>query len=219
MSNLKRVRPTDWPAIRDTTNCLPEVVVGEKRFVFLLDFEEDVYSLIWRQFDGDVRQAGPLRVRTTADRSLVGKELCLAIQEDFAPVAVVVRHGDDEATVEFRGEAWQDRLAQHIQPGCVLRLLAVEETKNGKQRIKSIENTLLILNNVGRRMTARVESNKSDPFHTSGATAGFFVMKVATQQGSLQIRLVDAQFRLQGNGNQEDPARRRVARYMWALMG
>ncbi|HWB12173.1 MAG TPA: hypothetical protein VG826_23300 [Pirellulales bacterium] len=182
----------DWNVSPDE---LQDAGIDGKLFVFELGFEEGKYRVAWRQIDGDVQQVGPPGVRTTVDRPWLAKSICLAVKEDFAPVALV-KPGIDPATVrmEFRGSQTKgaERLATWLADDCVLQPFWVVRQREKTTRV-AIPNTVLCMSHADGPAKARVVSNRSQPWQQSARVVGFQAIRVRTVTGRIRLRLVDAE--------------------------
>lgn len=171
--------------------------IDEKLFVFDVDYQDGGYWISGRQLDGDVHYVGPVRTRTTVDRPWLAKALCLAVKDDFSPVAVV-KPGADPArvTVEFRGSrtAGSDRLASLLGDGCVLQPFSVERKRERLVR-EPVAATILRMSGKGVTM-ARVESNLKQPWKQGASVCGFQAIRLrTTSQGRVRLQLLDAKTR------------------------
>jgi tetratricopeptide (TPR) repeat protein len=173
---------------------LDENHVHDKLLLATIDFDAGLYRVEWRQLDGDVQQLGPLRSRTTPDRQWLGKALCLAIKEDFAPVALVLpRPGSAAVELEFRAAGLGRRLAELLVDGCVLQPYWVIRQGGGALVRVPIPYTVLRIEPGARITKATVVSSLPDPWKRTARVAGFQAIKLTTCSGRFRLRLIDAE--------------------------
>ncbi len=169
------------------------VPIAEKLFLGTIDFEAGQYRLAWRQIDGEMQRVGPLRGRATPDRQWLAKAVCLAVRDDFAPVAVVEPAGTDAARLEFRGAGRGTRLASLLAEGCVLQPYWVIRRQGGALSRTPIPYTLLRIEPGADATRAAVVSSLPDPWKRTARVAGFQAIKLNTRSGRFRLRLVDAE--------------------------
>lgn len=166
----------------------------EKLFVFEIDYDGN-FLVAWRQIDGDMQHVGPLRRRATADRPWLAKSICLAVKDDFAPVAVV-QPGSDPANVavEFRGSrtAGAAALATWLGDDCVLQPYWVVRQRQTVAHVP-VPNTVLRMTRNGGLNMARVETNRAQPWKQSARIVGFRAMRLHTARGQIRLKLVNAE--------------------------
>lgn len=165
-----------------------------KVFFVHVDFQDRVYHVAWRQLDGQVQYVGPVRSRHTPDRQWVAKAICMAVRNDFAPVAVVrpwvgAKQG---AGLEFQGQKWVKQLSQVLGADCVMQPYWVVRQRGGKVVHTPVPNTLLTVHSDGQIRQIEVVSNRSQPWQRTARIAGFRAIKLNTQEGRLRLHLVDA---------------------------
>lgn len=170
----------------------------DKVFLFDLDFRSPGYRLAWRQLDGDVEQLGPLRSRETPDRQWVAKAVALAIQEDFAPVALVLPTVErNKVQLEFRGSLIEKgrRLSAWLGDDCILQPYWVVQQADGSLARVALPYTVLRVERGdganGGGKWARVITNLPNPWLQSARVVGFQACKLHTQSGRFRLRLVD----------------------------
>ena len=109
---------------------------SDQVFLVLIDCDSGIYRLQWRRLSLEVQQIGPLQARTTPDRQWLAKAICLAVREDFAPVALIEPEArKDRVRLHFHGASFavqgKARLAAWIEAGCVLQPLWVVRNRDG----------------------------------------------------------------------------------------
>ena len=166
----------------------------DKLFLATVDFEAGLYRIRWRQLDGDVQRIGPLRTRTTPDRQWLSKAICLAVKDDFAPVALVEpKAAQTHVDLEFRGAGRGPRLAALLADGCVLQPFWVIRRQSGMLARVPIPYTVLRIEPGGKIGRAAVVSSLPDPWKRTARVAGFQAIKIGTCSGRFRLRLVDAE--------------------------
>ena len=165
----------------------------DKAFWFQIDYRAGLYQLAWRQLDGDVEQLGPYRTQSTPDRLWLGKAIGLAIEDDFAPTAVVlptVEH--DKAQLEFRGSLVDGpRLARWLGEDCILQPYWIVQQGDGSLARVPLPYSVLKLTADGGGKWARVITNLPNPWLQTARVVGFRAWKLHTQSGRFRLRLVD----------------------------
>lgn len=163
----------------------------DKLFRIAIDADGPAYRILWRQLDAAVQYAGPLRTRTTPDRQWLAKAICLAVQEDFAPVATVKPNGKNVRL--SLGGADRAALAKWLPEGSVMQPYWVIRDRDGRLACTPIPHTLLRIDQPNSPDQAAVISNLADPWRRSARVVGFRAIKLPTQSGRFRLRLVNAQ--------------------------
>jgi hypothetical protein len=165
-----------------------------KVFFVHVDVRGGVYHVKWRQLDGQMQYVGPVRSRQTPDRQWVAKAICMAVRNDFAPVAVVRPWvgAETSANLEFQGQKWVKRLSQVLGEDCVMQPYWVVRQRGGGVVHTPIPNTLLSVHSDGQIRQIEVVSNRSRPWQQTARIAGFRAIKLNTQEGRLRLHLTDA---------------------------
>jgi exonuclease VII small subunit len=167
-----------------------------KVFLTVVEFREGLYRVRWRQLDGDVQHIGPEYSETTPDRQWLAKAICLAIKEDFAPVAVVEPIGDgSEAQLAFRGAEHGDRLAAWLEAGCVLKPFWVIGQQDGSVACQPMPYTALVIardKNAHPWTKATVITGRTDPWRRTARVNAFKAIKLTTRRGRFRLRLLNA---------------------------
>ncbi len=171
---------------------------ADKVFLVLVDYEEGTYHMGWRQLSFDAQHVGPLGTRATPDRHWVAKAICLAVRDDFAPVAVVEPGQTREhVRLHFRGADFQaegkPRLAWWLKAGCVLQPLWVIRDRSGVLSRVPIPHTAIVLDSSGDFSRGTVVSARQDPWKRSPRVAGFQAIRLATCPGRFRLRLRSAE--------------------------
>ncbi|MBN2578162.1 MAG: hypothetical protein JXB10_04150 [Pirellulales bacterium] len=182
----------------DDLTLAPEQFAAMKKhhkvFLVQVDFDEGMYRIRSRQLDGEVEDVGLLHHRDSPDRHWLVKALCLAVKEDFAPVAEVEPiPGKDEVRLRFHGAGHGDRLSSWLKDGCVLQPYRRVYQAPGILRHERIRNVVLRVapGSDGRR--AVVVSSRGNPWQRTARIAGFQAIKLTTQSGCLRLRLISAE--------------------------
>ncbi len=177
-----------------TSETLAQRQAPEKTFVVVVD-HDGLYRVRWRQIDGLRRLVCPVRERTTPDRQWVGKAVCLAVKDDFAPVATVkkVPGSRDQVDLEFRGSQHYDQLGRWLGEDCILQPYWVVRQRSGPSLRVPIPNTVLRMKRRQGRTQAVVVSNLTDPLRPRARVTGFEAVRISTCAGRLRLRVVDAE--------------------------
>ncbi|HVW39194.1 MAG TPA: hypothetical protein VHB99_17885 [Pirellulales bacterium] len=167
---------------------------SETTFLFSLDYRGGLYQIAWRQVIRDLEQMGPLGISTTPDRAWLGKAVCLAVRDDFAPTALVVPTTEaNKIELVFRGS--QSRgwplLQRWVTPGAVLQPYWVVLERDGELARTPIPFTLLRIEGQTGSHWAKVETNLPDPWRRGPRIVGFQAAKLPTLSGRVHLRLVD----------------------------
>jgi tetratricopeptide (TPR) repeat protein len=183
--------PIEEPAL--APQMLVDRQVKEKVFLVGIDHRDGQYEVSCRHLDGRTQQVGPIRRRTTADRFWVSKAVCLAVKNDFLPVAAITP-GQEKYTVaiQFQGAAHKDQLHALLGEDCILQPFWVIKKRDGGVYRAPIPYTVLRVKpkeNLGR---ATVISNLPQPWKRTASVVGFEAIKLNTQRGQLRLKLVDA---------------------------
>lgn len=166
----------------------------DKVFLLAVDYDEGIYRIQSRQIDREVQDVGLLQIRSSPDRQWLAKVICLAVKEDFAPVATVEppRAGKPEADLRFHGAEQHDRLSAWLQKGCVLQVFRLVHQSGGTLKSERMTSTLLHLaDNDGKRATVLV--SRGNPWEQTARIAGFRAIKLTTRKGRFRLRLLDAE--------------------------
>ena len=84
--------------------------------------------------DGDVQRIGPLQSRSTPDLPWLAKAICLAVKDQFAPVALVDPGSGTRVDLRFQGIGRGDRLEALLAEGCLLKPYRVIRRGSGALR-------------------------------------------------------------------------------------
>lgn len=178
---------TTWP------DDLDQPAVQDKLFLATIDWRDGLYRIQWRQLDGDVERVGPLRSRATPDRQWLAKAVCLAVKDDFAPVALVEPEaGGERVGLKFQGAGRGPRLAALLADGCVLQPYWVIRRQGGTLSRIPIPYTVLRIEPGENPGQATLVSSLADPWRRTARVAGFQAIKLSTCSGRFRLRLVDA---------------------------
>ena len=200
---------TEYPALSDPdATALSDLTAPElspadnpvtrKLFLMAIEFEDGLYHMKWRQFDGDVQQLGPLYERSTPDRQWLAKAICLAVKKDFAPVASVEPGPDgSEVRLDFRGVGrltpeFRRRFPEAMEEGCVLQPFWVVQYQNGGLGYMPIPNTVLRINPDARGTSAAVITSLKNPWQRTARVIGFRAVKLTTCKGRFRLRLINS---------------------------
>ena len=163
-------------------------------FLFRLDYGDGFYIVTWRQMNRDVEQLGPLGTRRTPDRAWLGKSVCLAVRDDFAPSAVITPTVDPhKVELTFRGSqarGWQ-LLSHWLPPGTVLEPYWVVREGDGELARVRVPYTVLRIESQTGSWWAKVETNLPKPWRGGPRIVGFQAMRLSTRAGRVNLRLVD----------------------------
>lgn len=163
-------------------------------FLFQLDYRNGFYIVSWRQINRELGQIGPLQTRTTPDRAWLGKAVCLAVNDDFAPTAVITPTTDaHKVELAFHGSqarGWQ-RLQRWLTPGTVLQPYWVVLESDGELARLPVPYTVLRIEGETSSYWARVETNLPQPWRHGTRIVGFQAARLLTRSGQLSLRLVD----------------------------
>lgn len=166
----------------------------DKLFWVTIDGDGGSYRLQWRQVDFEVQQVGALHARSTPDRQWLAKAICLAIQEDFAPVALVeATDGSQKVRLRFHGVQRSAKLKAWLDGGCVLQPLWAVRGKDGRLAHTPIPHTILSIPKGQDATEAEVVSGRANPWKRTARVAGFRAIKLTTQTGRFRLRLVNSQ--------------------------
>lgn len=171
----------------------------DKAFLVRIEWESGIYRILWRQLSLEARYVGPLYSRQTADRHWLAKAICLAVRDDFAPVALVSVRGD-EVDLKFRGAAFRSgtgsnaapRLAAWLKDRTLLQPLKASANRDGSLARTPISHTVITLE-PGNYARGRIVTPWVDPLRSSAHVVGFQAIKLTTQKGSFGIRVVNAE--------------------------
>ena len=163
-------------------------------FLFRIDYHDGFYRVGWRQINREVEQIGPLGMRTTPDRAWLGKAVCLAVRDDFAPTALLTPTTDaHKVELVFRGSqarGWQ--LLEHwLTPGTVLQPYWVVLEGDGELARVPVPYTVLRIEGQTGSYWAKVETNLPQPWRRGPRIVGFQAVRLPTCAGRLNLRLVD----------------------------
>ena len=195
---LEAIGDADLRDFKLSPEALAAHQLPDKVFVVGIGNEHGTYKVQWRQLDSDTQQIGPWHWRVTPDRQWVGKAVCLAVTDDFAPVAIVKpitpASGVDtrQVELEFRGAAHPELLARWLGQNCLLQPYWIIKQKDGSLVRKPIPNTVLRMGKNDGPRKATVISNQANPWKPTARLVGFQALKLNTQAGRLRLRLVDA---------------------------
>jgi tetratricopeptide (TPR) repeat protein len=164
-----------------------------KVFLMAVDSDRGAYRIEWRQLDGDVQDVGPLGQRATPDRQWLAKALCLAVKEDFSPVAAVEPLGKGEVRLSFRGAGPDAPLAPWFAAGAVLQPFRVVRQRNGSVAYERLPYTALRIAAGGDGSRGTVVSSRSDPWQRTARVVGFRALKVGTRQGRFRLRILNVE--------------------------
>jgi hypothetical protein len=183
--------PIEEPDI--TPQMLVERKVQEKVFLVGIDHREGVYEISCRHMDGPAQQVGPIRTSSTADRFWVSKAVCMAVKNDFLPVAVI-NPGQEKYTVDlqFQGAAHKEQLTALLGEDCILQPFWIIKKQDGSVYRAPIPYTVLRIKSKDGIARATVISNLKNPWQRTARVAGFEAIKLNTQRGRLRLKLVDA---------------------------
>lgn len=165
-----------------------------KVFVMVVDFQDGLYRVRWRQAHGSVQYLGPLFGQTTPDRLWLAKAICLAVKDDFSPVATVEpAPGSSEVGLRFRGADQGDRLAPWLEGGCVLQPFWILRQQDGSLAPKPIPNTVLNIAPGTDGTNATVVTGLVNPWRRTARVADFRAIKLTTRKGRFRLRLVNSE--------------------------
>jgi tetratricopeptide (TPR) repeat protein len=165
---------------------------AEKVVLTEIDWRDGQYQIQWLTIDGSMQFVGALTTRATPDRQWVAKAVCLAVRDDFAPIADVEPQAGDAGKVKLRFHGPQDdtQLAAWLGETCILQPYWMVRQPNGSLVRVAIPHT--VLRTSGSETTrAVVVSNLSNPWKRTARVVGFQALKLRTQQGRLRLHLVD----------------------------
>lgn len=185
----------EWP---EALTGLPRAPAGsgplDKLFLMAVDGDGGAYRVRWRQADYEIEHLGPVHARTTPDRHWLAKAICLAVKEDFSPVALVEPvEGGRRARLSFHGSKRGTKLSGWLEGGCVLQPFWVIRGKTGELSRTPVPHTVLTLGKGEDTSMAEVVSGRADPLRRTARVAGFQAIKLTTQTGRLRLRLVNSQ--------------------------
>jgi len=172
----------------------------DKAFLVNVDCDSGVYRIQWRQLSLEAGHLGPVASRQTADRYWLAKAICLAVKDDFAPVATVSPRGE-EVDLKFRGAAFRvgegagaaPRLAAWLSDRTLLEPLRVTRNRDGSLARTPISHTVVMIESGGGFSRGRVISPWVDPLKLSARVAGFQAIRLRTQKGHFAIRVLNAE--------------------------
>ncbi|HVA48394.1 MAG TPA: hypothetical protein VNH11_18655 [Pirellulales bacterium] len=163
-------------------------------FLFRLDYGDGFYRVSWRQILRDVEQIGPRGTSTTPDRAWLGKAVCLAVRDDFAPTALLTPTTDlHQVELVFRGSqsrGWR-LLGRWLTPGSVLQPFWVVLEGDGTLARVPVPYTVLRVENQTSSYWANIETNLPRPWRRGPRIVGFQAVRLPTRTGRLNLRLVD----------------------------
>lgn len=166
--------------------------IADKLFLVALEHREGLYDILSQAWDGDTLQLTAPRMRSTPDRQWVGRAICLAVADDFAPVARVTPSAQGgTAELEFRGGAWAKELAALLPLPAILQPVRLEKTRDGGVQCTPLNNTVLRLEHATGIRQAVVESNLSDPWKKTSRVESFLALKLPVSTGRIRLRVVD----------------------------
>ncbi len=184
-------QPIDEPPL--TPQVLADRQVQGKIFLVTIDHVDELYHVACRHVDSRVQYVGEPRSRTTPDRQWLGKAVCLAIKEDFLPVAVITPAQQGKTVkLAFQGAQWRPQLIALLGEDCILQPYWVFKQRGGASFRVPIPFTVLRLRTRDGITQATVISNLSNPWRRTARVAGFEAIKLNTQPGRIRLQLVDA---------------------------
>jgi hypothetical protein len=167
---------------------------GDTVFLFRLNYRDGLYRISWRQISRDVEQIGPVDTRTTPDRAWLGKAVCLAVRDDFAPSAVLSPTTDShKVQLTFHGSqsrGWQ-LLERWLTPGTVLLPYWVVLEGSGELVRVPVPYTVLRIESRSDSYWAKLETNLPQPWRRGPRIVGFQALRLSTRTGRVDLRLVD----------------------------
>ncbi len=171
----------------------------DKAFLVRIEWDNGIYRMLWRQLSLEAGHVFPLYARQTADRHWLAKAICLAVRDDFAPVALVSVRGD-EVDLKFRGAAFRagagpdakPRLAAWLKERTLLQPLKASANRDGTLTRTPISHTVIALE-PGDFSRGRIVTPWADPLRPSAHVVGFQAVKLTTQRGQFGIRVINAE--------------------------
>lgn len=172
----------------------------DKVFLVGVECQNGIYRIRLRQLSLEAGYVGPLASRETADRYWLAKAICLAVKDDFAPVATVIARGE-EVELKFRGAAFrvgkgaaaEARLAPWLSDRTLLQPLRVTSRRDGTLAMAPISHTVVMIESAAAFSRGRVVSPWVDPLRASARVAGFQAIRLRTQKGLFAVRVLNAE--------------------------
>lgn len=206
---LKRFAEKGWPALEAIEF---RKLTGVKTHFLRVSFANGLYRLESRQHDGSTGLVSPLvRTTDTPTSETVGRLAGMMVARDFGPVGTIEKIPNEPTAVKvrFRGGAIGG-LERYVKPGDVFAVAVIQEQsvrvappKDWKTKVvveepkiqlgQPREFTLLQADGplVDGVCKCRVLTKFANPLPLVRGVIGFRALKLATVEGSVQVKVVD----------------------------
>lgn len=190
------LRKIESAGLESTLNAAEKLgdVKGVKTHFVLIDYAAGVYTLLSRQHDGLTGLSSPVvRKVETNDRAVVARLAAQLVERDFGLVGTVIEAGKEEVRLGIRGGRLLPKLDAWIKPGEVFAISRILSEGN-KVRAERVPQALLEAldspaDGVCRcRLWRRFQE---DDLRDAPGVLGYRALKLTTQPGRLQLRLLD----------------------------
>ena len=168
------------------------LITDRKLHLLRISYDSGQYVIEARQVCGYTALVSPLRRLQTPDRVWVPRLVALTVARDFGMVGVVTKVVRQTVTFRLRNPGATAPESIRVDPGEVLAVSRILKPRGGQQRGIRVRDTLLVVANErdGEYRAALFPS--ADRLRSDRFTAGFRVIKLGTQVGPLELKVVDA---------------------------
>jgi hypothetical protein len=182
-------RPIDEPELTEAE--LSSRDVQGKVVLVGIDFRDGVYQVTSRHIEGQLQQASAVNSQATPDRQWVAKAVCLAVKDDFSPLATIVRRGTGgSVALDFQVGEQKSRFLNLLEPLSIWQPYLVVRGRGGALSRRELPYTLIRLDreHLGE---PEVVSNVVNAFPQRAAVVGLEAAKLRTCTGRLRLHLLD----------------------------